>query len=169
LAQAEELGMRDSLTDLRSRRYFDLSLTKEIKDAHSDGSPLSLVMDDIDHFKKVNDTFGHPIGDEILKNFASLVLNNTKGSDIVARYGGEEFALILPRTDLQGARHLTEQIRKQLEAKKWLVKRDGQPIGKLTASFGIAQLIAGKDAEKLVRRADAKLYEAKKAGRNCIA
>jgi diguanylate cyclase len=168
LAEAQEMGMRDSLTELRSRRYFDLSLKKEIEEAHAAGATLCLVMGDIDHFKKVNDTFGHLIGDEILKNFSSLVLNNVKGRDIVARYGGEEFALILPQTDLEGAQLLTEQIRSQLESKKWTVKRDGQPIGKLTASFGIAQLAPGEDAEKLVRRTDAKLYEAKSAGRNRV-
>jgi diguanylate cyclase len=168
LAVAQEMGMRDSLTELRSRRYFDLSISKEIEEAHERGTPLCLVMADIDHFKRINDTFGHLIGDEILKNFSSLVLSNVKGRDIVARYGGEEFALILPHTDLEGATRLTEQIRSQLAGKKWTVKRDGQPVGKLTASFGVAELCRGEDAERLVRRADASLYEAKNAGRNCV-
>jgi diguanylate cyclase len=168
LAQAQELGMRDSLTELRSRRFFDVSIETEIEEAHAQRSPLSLVMADIDHFKRVNDTFGHPIGDQVLKGFSSLVLNNVKGRDIVARYGGEEFALILPQTDLEGAQRLTEQIRTQLESKRWTVKRDGQPIGKLTASFGIAQLALGEDSERLIRRADAKLYEAKNLGRNRV-
>jgi diguanylate cyclase len=168
LAQAQELGMRDSLTELRSRRFFDVSIETEIEAAHAQRTPLSLVMADIDHFKRVNDTFGHPIGDQVLKIFSSLVLNNVKGRDVVARYGGEEFALILPQTDLEGAKRLTEQIRTQLESKRWTVKRDGQPIGKLTASFGVAQLTPEEDSERLIRRADAKLYEAKKSGRNRV-
>ncbi len=168
LAQAQELGMRDGLTELRSRRFFDVSIETEIEEAHAQKSALCLVMADIDHFKRVNDTFGHPIGDQVLRSFSSLVLNNVKGRDVVARYGGEEFALILPHTDLAGAKRLTEQIRNQLECKRWTVKRDGQPIGKLTASFGIAQLAPGEDSERLIRRADAKLYEAKNLGRNRI-
>ena len=161
--------MRDPLTELNNRRCFDLNLAKEITDAHAQRSEMCLVMGDIDHFKSINDTFGHQIGDEILKMFAKLLSSNVKGRDTVARFGGEEFAIILPETGLRDAKQLTEGIRSQLEAKKLALNNSGEPIGKITASFGVAQLGEGDDADKLVQRADARLYEAKCAGRNRVA
>jgi diguanylate cyclase len=125
-------------------------------------------MSDIDRFKSVNDTFGHQIGDEIIKVFAKLLSSNVKGRDTVARFGGEEFAIILPETGLEDARTLTESIRRQLEAKELAVNTSGEPIGIITASFGVAQLGVLDDAGTLLKRADAKLYEAKAAGRNCV-
>jgi diguanylate cyclase len=169
LAEAQELGMRDPLTELNNRRCFDLNLAKEITDAHAQRSEMCLVMGDIDHFKSINDTFGHQIGDEILKMFAKLLSSNVKGRDTVARFGGEEFAIILPETGLRDAKQLTEGIRSQLEAKELALNNSGEPIGKITASFGVAQLGEGDDADKLVQRADARLYEAKCAGRNRVA
>ena len=122
----------------------------------------------LDRFKAINDTFGHQIGDEILKMFAKLLSSNVKGRDTVARFGGEEFAIILPETELDDADRLTENIRSQLESKELAVNTSGQPIGKITASFGIAQLDERDDADTLVKRADARLYEAKCAGRNRV-
>jgi diguanylate cyclase len=168
LAEAQELGMRDPLTALNNRRCFDLNLAKEIADAHAHKSSLCLVMGDIDRFKAINDTFGHQIGDEILKMFAKLLSNNVKGRDTVARFGGEEFAIILPETELDNAANLTESIRGQLEAKELALNTSGEPIGKITASFGVAQLAEGDDSDALVQRADARLYEAKCAGRNRV-
>ena len=129
---------------------------------------MCLVMGDIDRFKAINDTFGHQIGDEILKMFAKLLSSNVKGRDTVARFGGEEFAIILPETRLADAEHLTESIRSQLEGKELAVNNSGEPIGKITASFGIAQLGEHDDPDTLVQRADARLYEAKCAGRNRV-
>ena len=168
LAEAQELGLRDPLTALSNRRAFDINLAKEIGEAHTGRSELCLVMGDIDRFKGINDTFGHQIGDEILKMFARLLANNVKGRDTVARFGGEEFAIILPETRLADAETLTENIRHQLEAKDLAVNTSGAPIGQVTASFGIAQLGEGDDADTLVKRADARLYEAKCAGRNRV-
>ncbi|RPI30121.1 MAG: GGDEF domain-containing protein, partial [Hyphomicrobiaceae bacterium] len=132
------------------------------------GSALCLVMGDLDNFKKVNDAFGHPIGDEILKIFATVLAENVQDAGSVARYGGEEFAVILPGAQLEDAKQLTERMRSELETKKLAISKSGEEIGKITASFGIAQLSVGEDAEKLVQRADAKLYEAKCAGRNRV-
>jgi len=169
LAEAQEMGMRDPLTSVSNRRCFDLSLARELADAQARGTALSLVMGDIDHFKKVNDVFGHQIGDEILKTFARVLKDNVHDRDTVARYGGEEFAIILPETELENAKHLTERMRGQLEAMRLAVNDSGQQIGKITASFGIAQLASGDDADALIQRADAMLYEAKCAGRNRVA
>jgi diguanylate cyclase len=168
LAEAQELGLRDPLTALSNRRCFDINLAKEIEEARAQGSDMCLVMSDIDRFKSVNDTFGHQIGDEIIKVFARLLSSNVKGRDTVARFGGEEFAIILPETGLEDAQTLTENIRRQLEVKQLAVNTSGEPIGRVTASFGVAQLSVLDDAETLVQRADAKLYEAKAAGRNCV-
>jgi diguanylate cyclase len=168
LAEAQELGMRDPLTSLNNRRCFDINLAREIADAHTHKAEMCLVMGDIDNFKAINDTFGHQIGDEILKMFAKLLTQNVKGRDTVARFGGEEFAIILPETGLADAAHLTETIRVQLEEKQ-LALNSGEPIGKITASFGVAQLGEADDSDALVQRADARLYDAKCAGRNRVA
>jgi diguanylate cyclase len=168
LAEAQELGMRDPLTALSNRRCFDLNLAKEIEEARIRKTAMCLVMGDIDRFKAVNDTFGHQIGDEILKMFARLLSSNVKGRDTVARFGGEEFAIILPETRLEDAEHLTESIRSQLEGKHLALNNSGEPIGRITASFGVAQLGERDNGDTLVQRADAKLYEAKSAGRNRV-
>ncbi|MCI5047116.1 MAG: GGDEF domain-containing protein [Aquisalinus sp.] len=168
LAKARDESMRDGLTKLANRRNFDMSLAREIKAARENGTDLTLVLADIDHFKKVNDTYGHQVGDGILQTFASLISNNVKGRDIAARYGGEEFALILPQTNMQAAFHLIERIRKDLEASKLVIKSTGKCIGKVTSSFGMSMLQDGYEAETLIQRADAKLYDAKNNGRNRI-
>jgi diguanylate cyclase len=169
LAEAKEIGMRDSLTSLGNRRCFDDSLAKAVADARARGTSLTLVMADIDNFKKVNDLFGHRIGDEILKMFARVLLDNARADDTVARYGGEEFAVILPRARVEHARQVTERMRSQLEAMQLAVNDSGQEIGSITASFGVAELGTGDDADALLHRADSKLYEAKCAGRNRVA
>jgi len=168
LAEAQELGLRDPLTALSNRRCFDINLAKEIDEAHIHNTAMCLVMGDIDRFKTINDTFGHQVGDEILKMFAKLLSGNVKGRDTVARFGGEEFAIILPETRLTEAEHLTENIRSQLEGKELALNNSGEPIGQITASFGIAELGEHDDADTLVQRADARLYEAKCAGRNRV-
>lgn len=168
LAEAQELGLRDPLTALSNRRCFDVNLAKEIEEAHTHSTAMCLVMGDIDRFKGFNDTFGHQIGDEILKMFAKMLSSNVKGRDTVARFGGEEFAIILPETKLADAERLTENIRSELESKEMALNNSGEPIGQITASFGIAQLGEGDDAAALVQRADARLYEAKCAGRNRV-
>jgi diguanylate cyclase len=168
LAEANELGLRDPLTALGNRRFFDANLAKEVRLAHGDSSDMCLVLADLDHFKKVNDRFGHPVGDMVLKLFGELLSSNIKGRDTAARYGGEEFAIIFPNTKLDDAAHITDQIRNQLEGKQWMLSASGQKIGTITASFGVARLRRGEDADALVKRVDAKLYEAKISGRNRV-
>ncbi|HLW91267.1 MAG TPA: GGDEF domain-containing protein [Roseiarcus sp.] len=168
LAEANEMGLRDPLTSLGNRRFFDTNLQKEIVEAQSESSDMCLVIADLDHFKKVNDRFGHPVGDMVLKLFGELLSSNIKGRDTAARYGGEEFALIFPKTKLDDAALITDQIRAQLEAKQWMLSQSGQRIGQITASFGVARLKRGETAEALLKRVDAKLYEAKVSGRNRV-
>ncbi len=169
LVEAQEMGMRDPLTSLSNRRGFDASLARELAAAQAQGTALCLVMGDLDNFKKVNDDFGHLVGDEILKLLAAVLGENVRGGDSLARYGGEEFAIILPGAELEDAKRLTERVRSQLEAKQLAVNESGREIGRITASFGVAQLRKEDDAQSLIERADAKLYEAKCAGRNRVA
>ncbi len=129
---------------------------------------MCIALADIDHFKKINDKFGHVAGDMVLKLFAELLMMNIKGQDKVARFGGEEFAILFPDSPLADATATVNQIQKQLESKQWVVAASGERIGAITASFGVARLQASESAEDLIRRADAKLYEAKSSGRNRV-
>jgi diguanylate cyclase len=168
LVEAKAIGMRDSLTSLGNRRSFDSNLAKEITEARAQGTEMCLVMGDLDHFKKINDSFGHPFGDRVLKHFAELLSKHIKDGDFAARFGGEEFAVILPQTTLERATRLTDQIRSRLEAQQWMNAQSGQQFSQITASFGIVRLGENDDPETLVKRADTMLYEAKRSGRNRI-
>ncbi|MGD1923437.1 MAG: GGDEF domain-containing protein [Paracoccaceae bacterium] len=168
LESMREEGLRDALTGLHNRRHFDQVLPKEIRRACDEGQPLSLCIADIDHFKSINDTFGHPTGDAVLRFIGSLLSENLKGRDIPVRYGGEEFAIVLPRTPRDVAMKLADHLRQQLADKRLVVSDSGESLGRITASFGIAELLPGEDPSELISRADAKLYTAKRSGRNCV-
>lgn len=169
LATAEAQGLSDPLTGLKNRRGFDMVLAAQLASARDAGVPLSLILADIDHFKSINDRYGHPAGDDVLKWFARVLSSSVKGRDTVARYGGEEFAIVLPATPLGNASKVAAQIKTQLEAQFW--QKPGAPntMLRVTASFGVAQLEAAEGTSALIARADAKLYEAKQAGRNRVA
>jgi diguanylate cyclase len=160
--------MLDAVTHLKNRHWLEANLPREVKTASEFNEPLCVIMADVDHFKKINDTFGHAVGDEILRRFGELLSKNIKGRDTAVRFGGEEFVVVLPHTQIEGADNLGEQIRNELQSKKWMHHKTGKPIGTVTASFGIAQLRPGDGPDSLLERADAKLYEAKAAGRNCV-
>jgi diguanylate cyclase len=168
LSKAEEIGNRDALTALGNRRFFDSALAEEIARARDFGGALCIALADIDHFKKINDNFGHVAGDMVLKLFAELLTASITGQDKAARFGGEEFAILFPDARLADATATVNQIQSQLESKQWAVAASGERIGAITASFGVARLQAGESAEDLIRRADAKLYEAKSSGRNRV-
>lgn len=168
LADLRARSLKDPLTQLGNRGFFDATLIKETSAARLGNEPMCLVIADIDHFKRVNDTYGHLIGDWILKDFASLISSQIKGRDSAARYGGEEFAIVLPQTDLKGAMTVTEMIRRQFEAKERVMKQNGSPMEPVTASFGIAQFQPAEDPSELIARADANLYKAKRSGRNRV-
>ena len=169
LLQAEEVVLRDPLTGVGNRRCFDISIEKAIAESRETGAHLSLVMCDIDHFKRVNDAFGHQVGDEIIKMFSRVIEASVRDGDTVIRYGGEEFAVILPKAGQEAAKSIAERIRRQFESKKLTLRDTNQKIGQMTASFGVAEYRSGDDAELLVQRADAKLYDAKSGGRNRVA
>jgi len=167
LTESREVTARDALTNAYSRRHLDATLANMVKESHRCGTSLSLIMTDLDHFKAINDTFGHPVGDDVLKNFVRVMMANTKGADCVGRYGGEEFAIVLPSTRLGEAVKLAETIRRKLQSQEWTVK-GGPRLGAVTASFGVCQLGTNESAAALVGRADAKLYASKAAGRNRV-
>lgn len=168
LAEAEEVSLKDPLTGVGNRRALDLNLQQSITEATTLKRPLCLLMCDLDHFKKLNDTYGHPVGDEVLKVFANILIENVRQGDTVARYGGEEFAIVLTRCDTSTAARIADRMRLDIAARKLALNRNGQIISNITASFGVAQFIAGDTLDTLVKRADAKLYEAKSGGRNRI-
>ncbi len=164
------LATEDGLTGLANRRLFDQVLARSFKEAQSSQTPIALLLLDIDHFKKYNDTYGHPAGDECLRRVAALVRNTlSRPTDLAARYGGEEIAVILPYTDLQGAVLVAELIR-QAVAEAGIESRSVE-WGKVTVSIGVAGYVPSNDApgcDELLLRADKALYKAKQDGRNLV-
>lgn len=158
----------DALTQLANRKLFDHSLSLALLDARAADTPLSLLMIDIDHFKQFNDTYGHQLGDQVLKLVARSLTEVAQARDTAARYGGEEFAVILPQTDLGRSVELAETIRSQVSSKRLTNRRTGQVLGQITLSIGAAQLNPQDGADSLVHRADEAMYLAKRDGRNRV-
>lgn len=163
LAQRAQI---DGLTGLWNRAYFDDRLAEEVAARDRTNRPLTLVMCDLDHFKALNDTHGHPAGDTVLEGFAQILTRNIRGMDVACRYGGEEFALILRDTDAGQAQSLIERIRAELEQSRW----PRHPERRITASFGVCDRPSGAvaDPRAWIEAADRAMYEAKSRGRNCI-
>ncbi len=161
-----ELAVRDSLTGLYLNRYFQERLAEEIARAELGHGVFSLILLDVDHFKRYNDEYGHSAGDLVLKNIAGIFLNRLDEADVVARYGGEELIALLPGKSLAQAMGLAENIRSDIEKNKFLLRR---VEGHVTSSFGVAAFPQdGHSKEQLVRSVDKYLYEAKKSGRNRV-
>src|SRR5450432_2690422 len=164
----EALADTDGLTGLYNRRYFDALLLRELQRTARYKTPVGVVLLDIDHFKYVNDTFGHPMGDEVLRNVAKVVTAGVRVTDSVARYGGEEIAIVFTQTTAQGVAEVTERLRTQLEQFEHVY--DGHTVRR-TASFGVG-VIDGRGVpvmpKELVDRADRALYQAKRSGRNRV-
>lgn len=164
----KELSITDGLTGAYNHRYFYEALTKEIKRSERYGFPVSLIMADIDQFKRYNDRHGHVEGDNVIKGIASCIMSGVRGEDIVARYGGEEFSIILPETAKEDAGVLAERIRCSIRDYPFPYK-ETQPGGSITVSFGIATFPDDADDTKdLIIKADAALYRAKDKGRNRV-
>ncbi|MBL4621966.1 MAG: GGDEF domain-containing protein [Immundisolibacteraceae bacterium] len=158
----------DALTGLLNRGAFDEQLIQAIDDTRAAAQPLSLIMVDIDHFKKINDAMGHLVGDKVIKAVGQAIRKQTRGQDTSARIGGEEFAIILSNTSTTGAEVVAENIRKAVE--KIVLRKTNQTekITTVTLSGGIALLLDSDDPESLYDRADSELYVAKNEGRNQI-
>lgn len=169
LDETEQRASLDPLTELPNRRHFDTFLNEAIQEAHTAYLPLCLVMADIDHFKRLNDTYGHQTGDAVITNFAQLLKSGVRSSDLVARYGGEEFVLVLKRSALGTAADIAENLRSKIASSKWVDPYTGKDIGSVTASFGIAEVLDAESAPELIARADKELYAAKNSGRNRVA
>ena len=158
-----QLMHTDSLTGVLNRRRLDESLAAEIQRSQRYGQSLCLTMADIDYFKRVNDSYGHAAGDEVLKHFAQVLREHSRNSDLVARYGGEEFVLLLPETSLKDAAALAERMRTTISG--LIIPPLDYPV---TASFGVAMRHPNETAESLLKRADSALYRAKHKGRNQV-
>ncbi|MBX3157401.1 MAG: sensor domain-containing diguanylate cyclase [Deltaproteobacteria bacterium] len=169
-AHLYELAMVDGLTGLFMRRYFDARIEEEIERSKRYGTPFSVIMMDVDDFKKLNDEHGHLIGDRVLRSIANVVKAQMRGVDTAARYGGEEIALILPRTDMVSAYNVGERIRAAIAETRVTTDSDPPRVLSVTSSFGIASYpeTKAKNGEDLVRKADRALYRAKKTGKNRV-
>ena len=163
-----ELALTDPLTGLYDRAYLDRHLDELIRRVNQDGVTAALLMFDIDHFKRVNDTHGHDAGDDVLRELAARTLNSVRSVDLVARQGGEEFVVVMPETDLAIAASVAERLRVAVAREAFTVKADGQKLT-VTISIGVTSAAAGgDDRERMLKRADIALYTAKNQGRNRV-
>ncbi len=160
-----KMTINDGLTGTYNKRYLLETLEKEIPRARRYKRPLSLVMFDVDHFKKVNDNYGHLAGDYVLKELCNVARGRLRPDDVLARYGGEEFAILLPETNRAGAIEIAEQIRSLIEKHVFRFESETIPI---TSSFGVAELSPDADELAFIKAADEKLYQAKNSGRNKV-
>jgi len=167
--EVRRLASTDPLTGILNRGAFMDRLAQEINRCGREHAPLSLIMADIDHFKKVNDIHGHQAGDRVLQGFAGTLRDALRSYDFVGRYGGEEFTICLPHTDDMACREVAERIRKEVEDRSFTLPDKGGDIG-VTASFGVASRDPGsdEDLDSIIKRADKSLYRAKACGRNAV-
>ena len=163
-----ELAVTDPLTGLHNRRYMFGQLDALVQRAIKGGPPVAALLLDLDHFKKINDSFGHDVGDEVLREFAVRLASNVRAIDLPCRYGGEEFVTIMPDTTLEAAHRIAERIRHYISGSPFRVAQ-GSELLTVTISVGVAVMAGSADtAEALLKRADEALYEAKAAGRNRV-
>lgn len=167
-ARLEELSLTDSLTGLRNGRYFHARMDEEFSERERTGDSLAVVLLDLDHFKRINDTYGHPVGDDVLVSVGRAIQSVSREGEVEARVGGEEFALLLPRSSGEAAREVAERVRRAIAAAQ--ISPDGDPAEKLhvTASAGVATTVetGAATARELYGAADAALYRAKQEGRD---
>jgi diguanylate cyclase len=168
MADLKREATTDILTGLFNRKALNIRLRRALSEAKADGSPLSVLMLDVDHFKRINDTYGHHGGDLVLRLIGRLLSESVKGRDTSARYGGEEFAVILVGADLKAGASVANQIRLALESKNLVKGRSTDNSHKVTVSIGVAQFRPNETAASLLERADVAMYQAKQLGRNRV-
>ena len=169
LDNLSKVAMTDELTSLNNRRAYDLFAAEQLTKFNDAQVDCCLLIIDIDHFKKFNDSYGHLIGDKVLAYVAMALKQAVKGEDLVARYGGEEFVIMLPDTSLSDAAIVAEKLRERIATKQLTIGREKkQNLGNITISIGIAKFRVGDDVDTLLTRADEYLYQAKTDGRNCV-
>lgn len=161
----QHLAQQDSLTGIANRRYFNEEALLAVRKATASGEPLTLAMLDLDHFKQVNDVYGHPVGDEVLAEVVRRSLLCLRRSDLMGRWGGEEFIILLPNSDLEQAYMIADRLRCAIDNAVFQTSRSALNI---TISCGVAQYLPGDDLDSLIHRADRALYQAKWAGRNRV-
>ena len=165
--QLRDRAVRDALTGVHNRGYLEESLAREEARARRSGTPLGVVMIDIDHFKRFNDTYGHAAGDAVLRTVGQYVMSLTRGEDIFCRYGGEEFVLIMIDTTARAAWERAESLRAGVQA--LAIEHEGRSIGPITLSIGVAMIPDNaRDGQGALKAADAALYRAKQGGRNRV-
>jgi diguanylate cyclase len=168
LDEMRMVATTDGLTGIANRKHFDTRLSEFADECRESGEPLSLLMGDVDHFKRFNDDYGHTVGDMVLRLVARTLSECVRGRDFVARYGGEEFVVLLPKTSVQGVYAVAENIRSTIASKRLARKKTGESLGMVTLSFGVAQYKPGEVLEDFITRADGGLYQAKRRGRNRV-
>jgi diguanylate cyclase (GGDEF)-like protein len=156
------LALTDPVTSLTNRRGGEEAFAREVSRARRSGTPLSLALFDIDHFKHINDRAGHAVGDRVLRAISEILAASQRGSDLAMRWGGEEFLVLLPDVGLSGARAFAERVRENVQ------NMAVGEAGRITVSAGVAELQQDEDAAAALARADASLYRAKAAGRNRV-
>ena len=161
-------ALTDSLTGVANRKCFDQEIYAAAQESLDSGQPLSLILADLDHFKTFNDTYGHQLGDQVLRLVGKALHDSVKGKDTAARYGGEEFAIILPDTTSGGATAVADNIRKTVASKRLMKKGTDDALGAVTMSLGVTSYHSGEDMADFIERADQALYLAKKLGRNRV-
>jgi diguanylate cyclase len=166
LKMAEQRSNTDALTGLANRRSLEEFFRSAQITAMETGEPLSILMIDIDHFKKFNDSYGHQVGDQVLRLVAKVLQDNVRDVDLAARYGGEELIAVLPGANLDVCAQVAERIRRRISEARLTRRATGQEIASVTVSIGVAQFRLAESAEAMVERCDRALYQAKRSGRN---
>ena len=168
LKQAEEHSNTDALTGLANRRSLEAFLRGGQIAAMEAGTPLSILMIDIDHFKKFNDTYGHQVGDQVLRLVGKVLQESVRDCDLAARYGGEELMAILPGAALDACAEAAERIRRRISEARLTRRTTGEEISSVTVSIGVAEFRMAESADGMIERCDRALYQAKRSGRNCV-